>query len=172
MQIWLISDTHFGHQNMYHFLREDGITRVRYQFPSCKEGDEFMVEKWNSLIKPSDHIYSLGDVAIRRQDLQIIRKLNGHKRLIFGNHDIFDYKSYAEVGFKKMMGTRKFSNLILSHYPLHPSSIPCWCKANVHGHIHEKKSPEGKYINISVEQTEYGPVALEDIQKQANLMIL
>jgi calcineurin-like phosphoesterase family protein len=151
---------------MYRFTRQDGITRVRYEFQSAAEGDEFMVEAWNKVVKPNDHVYHLGDVAIRRADLQIVKRLNGHKRLVFGNHDIFDHKTYAEVGFKKMMGMRKFSNLLLTHCPVHPESIPRWCIANVHGHWHEKPSPPGRYINISVERTGYRPIALEEVKEQ------
>ena len=35
---------------------------------------------------------------------------------------------------------------------------------NVHGHIHSNPSPEGPYKCVCVEQTDFKPVALEDIR--------
>ena len=43
MQIWLISDTHFFHENMYKFIGWDGVTRTRAKFTSAAEGDEYMM---------------------------------------------------------------------------------------------------------------------------------
>ncbi|MEK6883345.1 MAG: metallophosphoesterase [Nanoarchaeota archaeon] len=169
MQIWLISDTHHGHENMYRFLRDDGITRVRHQFTDAAEGDAFMVDAWNTVVKPEDHVWHLGDVGMSRQSLEIVRRLNGKKRLIIGNHDRENMEAYRNVGFQKIVGARQFEGLLLTHYPVHPISISHKVDANVHGHIHYHPSPPGKYINVSVEQEHmrYTPIALEVVQKMA-----
>lgn len=164
MTIWLISDTHFGHENMYSFVGLDGITRVRPEFTCAKDADEYMIEQWNSRVKPQDHVYHLGDVAIRRADLQTIKKLNGHKRLVLGNHDIYLYKEYVEVGFKKLFGSRKLDKILCTHIPIHEQSIPRWAVGNVHGHIHERGNYSVRHLNVSVEQTNYAPVTLEEVQ--------
>lgn len=164
-QIWLISDTHFGHANMYGFLREDG-TRVRREFASAREGDEYMLQKWAEMVKPEDHIYHLGDVALSRMCLERVKGLPGHKRLVLGNHDRESLGAYQAVGFQKIFGSRNCERLLLSHYPLHPGSIGK-AMANVHGHIHYHDSPPGRYINVSVERIGYQPVPIEDVIEQA-----
>lgn len=160
MTVWLTSDTHFGHKNILAFLSPDG-TPMR-PFASVEEMDEIMVQRWNEVVKPSDHVYHLGDVAMKRPDLKTVKRLNGHKRLIFGNHDIYDYKSYTEVGFKKLMAYRVLNGYMFSHIPLHPASVGRF-RANVHGHVHTNGDMGEGYLNICVEKTAYRPVSLEEI---------
>ena len=160
MTIWLISDTHFSHENILTF--RDPFGELMRPFVSKEEMDEVMVQRWNDRVKPSDHVYHLGDVAMRRPDLKIVKRLNGKKRLLFGNHDIYDYKSYTEVGFEKLMSYRVFDGLFLSHIPIHPASNRC--EANVHGHIHANGDLGEGYINVSVEATNFAPLSLEEVR--------
>lgn len=162
MTIWVTSDTHFGHERILTF--RDPFGDLMRPFGSVEEMDETMVARWNDRVKPSDHVYHLGDVAMSRPNLQIVKRLNGHKRLLFGNHDIYDYKDYAEVGFEKLMSYRVFDELIFSHIPLHSRSMPN--HVNVHGHIHGNGDIGERYINMSVEATDFAPLSLEEIRKR------
>lgn len=177
MNMWIISDTHFTHGAMLRFKREDGEPlRV---FSSIEEMDETMVENWNRVVKPQDHCYHLGDVAMRKEHLKIIKRLNGKKRLIFGNHDIFEAKYYFEAGFQKVMGMRVLGGMLFTHVPIHPNSLGRF-SVNVHGHIHdslvikrdqailmdaEEWSVDKRYFNACVERNNYTPIALEEIKK-------
>lgn len=163
MNLFIISDTHFSHENMLIFRDESG-RRVRPEFSTYPEMDEAMVERWNAVVRPQDHVYHLGDVALGRKHLEIVRRLNGHKRLVFGNHDIYDYTEYANVGFKKLMGMRVIDGFILTHVPVHEGSLGRF-KANIHGHIHASKIPDSRYFNACVEHHNYTPIAFEDIKK-------
>lgn len=158
--IWVISDTHFGHANILTFCGADGA-RIRPDFDSADEMDEYMVERWNSVVRPGDKVYHLGDVAMRKEHLSIVRRLHGQKRLVRGNHDIFDTRLYIEAGFKEAYGVRVLAGMLLSHFPVHPSSVGRFL-GNVHGHIHERPSPDGPYLNVSVEAVAYTPITLED----------
>ena len=155
MTIFLISDTHFGHENIIRYCGRP--------FSCAAEMDEAMVERWNAVVRPCDHVYHLGDVAMRREQLQTVKRLNGHKRLVFGNHDVYDYKSYTEVGFKKLFGVRVIDGLLLTHIPVHAESLGRFA-ANVHGHIHQQPCHAGRYVNVSVEAIDYRPVALEELK--------
>lgn len=168
--IFLISDTHFGHVGMCKFLRKDG-SKVR-PFDDVEEMDECMIENWNKTIRPKDKVYHLGDVVIKRKDIKILEKLNGDKILIRGNHDIFKLKDYVEY-FRDIRGTWKIDKYwLLSHYPLHPDSINDY-QWNFHGHIHYKRvineydEIHPKYLNCCVEHWNYKPIALEDAIKVA-----
>ena len=154
MTIWLVSDTHFGHEAIIGYCGRP--------FTNAAEMDEALVSRWNERVKPSDHVYHLGDVSMRRESLkQIGPRLNGHKRLLRGNHDIHKTADYLAAGFKEIMGVRVFDGLLLSHFPVHPSSLDRFV-GNVHGHIHERPNIGPQYLNISVERTNYAPITLEE----------
>lgn len=164
MERWVISDTHFGHEKMLQFVQADGMTPIR-SFPSTVVMDEYMVDRWNEVVKEGDRVYHLGDVAMKAAFLPIVKRLNGKKRLIRGNHDIFPEKTYLDAGFKEVHAYYKLENLWLSHVPVHPLSIPQWALGNVHGHIHERPVFGGGYFNASVEALHYTPVTLGVVRR-------
>ena len=178
--IWVISDTHFGHANILNFIDSRTGLKVRPGFANVDEMDEFMIEKWNSVVKPGDKVWHLGDVMMGDKDRfqKMWPKLNGSKRLCVGNHD--DIRYLASGGFfQKVVDERKFKEegLYLCHKPLHPSQHEIGAPGSgnflcqVHGHIHGNPSPEGRYINVSVEVIDYTPVAFEDIATQAKELL-
>lgn len=170
---WLISDTHWGHNNCYvKFTNRFTGAKTRPWAANSDEGDEYMRDMWSQMIGDKDRVYHLGDVAIPRRGLKCMEGLPGRKILLRGNHDIFKLKDYAEY-FEDIQGTHKLDKFILSHYPLHDQSIPQWCPVNIHGHTHTdhvwiepgvKKDP--KYLNICVEETEGKPVDFEEIRSK------
>lgn len=162
--IFYISDSHFGHEKTCTvFKRPDG-SPLR-PFSCAEEMDAEMVKRWNSVVKPTDKIYHLGDVVINRRFLSVLNQLNGDKRLILGNHDIFDHHDYLKY-FNRLHGSMKIDKLWLTHIPVHIDSVPRWALANVHGHIHAQEIPHGKYFNVSVEQIDYTPISHEDLVKR------
>lgn len=158
--LWFISDTHFSHRNMVDkFKREDGSSAR--DFESVEAMDECMVERWNGVVRPQDHIYHLGDVAMTKQAVDaIMPRLNGHKRLVRGNHDIFQTKLYLKY-FEHIYGCRVLDGFIFTHVPIHPECMGRF-KANVHGHTHYQQLNQ-PYINVCVEHTYYRPVSLDEI---------
>jgi len=59
--IWIISDTHFQHENMLNF-KSNGVRFRGDVFSSQRDCDETMIQNWNSCVKPEDHVWHLGDV--------------------------------------------------------------------------------------------------------------
>lgn len=163
VKIWLISDTHFGHENIYKFVSNDGVTRVRPRFEHARDADEYMCDLWSSMVKPQDHIYHLGDVAMNfAPRVSLIKSLPGHKRLILGNHDKGKMTEYIAAGFQKIMSYRFFDRtVILSHVPIHEKSLGG--RVNIHGHTHERPAYGPQYRNVCVEHTDYAPVELDKI---------
>jgi len=158
--IFIVSDTHFGHANFLKFLTEDG-QQIR-KFSSVEEMDELMVENWNKQVRDEDIVYHLGDVYFGNGH-QHLPRLRGRKRLIAGNHD--NLKSeYLQKHFQKIMLWRMFPeyNCVLTHVPLHQSNL-YKVDYNVHGHIHQQKSPSEQYINACVEWHNYTPKPIEEI---------
>lgn len=173
--IWVISDTHFSHANILNFYDRDGVTPVRPGFKDYKDMDEHMIANWNKVVKTGDKVYHLGDVFFgdKERFKSLWPRLMGSKRLIVGNHD--DIKFLSSGGFfSKVYMWRVFSeyNIIMSHVPLHESSLVRGASTtatmlNVHGHIHQNKSPSGPYFNVSVENINYTPINITELAKIA-----
>lgn len=179
--VWLVSDTHFGHEKTCTvFTRADG-TPLR-PFASAEEMDETMVARWNERVRPNDKVYHLGDVVINRKSLAIMHRLNGDKVLIKGNHDIFKMPDYLEH-FREIRAYHVMAGMILSHVPVHPESLARF-GTNIHGHLHWQrvKRPRAvdartgevlysdeidpRYHCVCVEQTDYAPILFEDVIKR------
>jgi len=170
--VFLVSDTHFGHMGVCRFTRNDGVTKLR-PWNSADEMDEAMVAAWNERVRPTDKVYHLGDVVINRRALGIMRRLNGDKVLIRGNHDIFKDQDYREH-FRELRAYHVMSGMILSHIPLHPDSLGRF-GTNIHGHLHANRvmtqkhsgaTPEVdvRYHCVCVEQTpDFAPILFEDV---------
>ena len=180
--VFLVSDTHFGHAGVCRFMRNDGVTKLR-PFEDPAEMDEFMVKAWNERVGKNDKVYHLGDVVINRKSLGIMRRLNGDKVLIRGNHDIFRDDEYRQH-FRELRAYHVLNGMILSHIPLHEASLGRF-GVNIHGHLHANRVMKAKGINyptgeiiyseteidpryhcVCVETTDFAPILLEDVVKR------
>ena len=102
---------------------------------------------------------------MKKAHLDIVKRLHGKKRLIRGNHDIFDTNDHQTWVFREVLGASAGQYAVLA-LPAHPDSLGRF-KANVHGHIHQQPAPEGAYANACVEWTNYTPVTLEQVAAMA-----
>lgn len=173
--VFLTSDTHFGHVNICKFTNYDG-SPVR-PWDSVEEMDEEMVKRWNETVGPKDKVYHLGDVVINRRALATLDRLNGDKVLIKGNHDIFPLKDYVKY-FRDIRGYHVLDGMILSHIPVSKGSIARF-GTNIHGHTHgnrvtktvgiwpfKKQVIDPDYFCVCVEQTDFRPISFEDVMKR------
>lgn len=162
-EIYLISDTHFGHTNTWAlFKQNDGVTPLR-PFSSTEEMDEKMIDNWNRTVRIQDHVYHCGDVLINKKYFHLLGRLQGHKRLVMGNHDIYEYGKYADY-FEKIMACRVFSDMILSHIPLRENQITTRFGVNIHGHLHGNMINDPRYLSVCVEQTNYTPLHIDEVR--------
>jgi calcineurin-like phosphoesterase family protein len=173
--VFLVSDTHFGHTGVCRFVRNDGVTKLR-PWDTAEEMDEFMVKAWNERVRPTDKVYHLGDVVINRKALGIMRRLNGDKVLIRGNHDIFPDTEYREH-FRELRAYHVMNGMILSHIPIHSESLGRF-GVNIHGHTHANRVMlpgfngkitdivDVRYHCVCVEQTDFAPILFEDVVKK------
>ncbi len=183
--VFLIADTHFGHQGVCDFKGPHGISPLR-PWDTAAEMDEELVKRWNEVVRPCDKVYHLGDLTMSQKVLvgneklgikPIMSRLNGTKVLIKGNHDIYPLKNYA-THFKDIRAYHVVDKLIFSHIPVHPDSKGRFV-GNVHGHLHARRVMKFASINdntfgniidpfyycVSVEHTDYRPVAYEEVKK-------
>jgi calcineurin-like phosphoesterase family protein len=149
-------------------MRSDGVTKLR-PFEDPAEMDEHMVQAWNERVGKNDKVYHLGDVVINRKSLGIMRRLNGDKVLIRGNHDIFRDDEYRQH-FRELRAYHIMNGMILSHIPLHPESLGRF-GVNIHGHLHANRVMQDgvidvRYHCVCVETTDFAPILFEDVIKR------
>ena len=139
-----------------------------------------MIERHNAKVKEQDTVYFLGDVVINKKYLELVKRMNGRKILVRGNHDIFKDEEYREVGFEQLHGVRVFvDKFILSHIPLHPDCVTERFRVNVHGHLHANQvmswqvidedivyKPDPRYLCVCVEQTDYTPLHFDEVEER------
>ncbi|EHJ97747.1 metallophosphoesterase [Agrobacterium tumefaciens] len=155
--IWFISDTHFGHNNIIGYCRP--------HFSSVDEMESAIIENWNNAVRPDDLVYHLGDFAWKTADAKRVRPLlNGAIRLIVGNHD--DIPSLAPAGlFQRIYLWKQFRDLgfTASHIPMRFDQLRHGAK-NLHGHVHgDLTGLEPFHRDVSVESIGYKPVHMDEI---------
>lgn len=177
MKRFVISDHHFGHENILKFTSNE--SKVRPGFSNVLQMNNYMIWQHNSVVTPEDKVYFLGDVAFNSKVFhEVMPRLNGKKSLILGNHDHFKMDEYYKY-FKNIYSSRyiKYSDtvkFILCHYPLHPEANFPNHPICIHGHIHEKdittqgmhgnwQIADNRYVNVSVEKINYTPISLDEI---------
>ena len=94
MSLFFTSDTHFGHTNIIKYCKRPFLLDPSRGFVDrnldTDEMDEALIKNWNSVVQPSDTLYHIGDLAFykdQRKTMNLLRRLNGNKVLIRGNHD-------------------------------------------------------------------------------------
>lgn len=164
MNVWFSSDWHFNHENILKFTSDYTGEHLRPEFSSVEEMDEAMIDRHNTVVRPFDKFYCLGDVGFGKERLAtILPRLNGKKRLILGNHDQYEMTFYERYFQKIMVSWRPLRSLIFSHFPLHIGEDDKKLLANVHGHVHKNTLNDKRYLNLSVETINYTPIHYDQI---------
>lgn len=177
--IFFTSDTHFRHGNIIKYCNRP--------FKTVQEMDHALIQKWNSVVKPDDIVFHLGDVAFadRNKWRQILNALNGKKYLIQGNHDRdgdIPYECFEEVVDMLQLSVwdeelQSYPTFIMAHYPL-----ATWAGIqrgifNLHGHIHSvpdlngsgfdmeiaKKAPWNQY-DVGMDRNNFIPISYSDLK--------
>ena len=113
---YYISDTHFGHSNIIHFDNRP--------FSNVKEMEETIVKNWNERVTNLDTVYILGDFCWNTEEewIRILDKLNGHKVLVRGNHDLKKMSATLKNKFQQICDSKEITDhhkrIIMSHHPM------------------------------------------------------
>lgn len=182
---WLTADLHFGHQK---------VSEVR-GFKDTREHDDFIVSRWQRMVRPDDEVWVLGDISAGGSQSQLnalatLLPLPGHKYLVAGNHDsvhpmhgrkVFKWMPFYYDVFEYVCSEAQLTvegeKLRLSHFPsagdhTEISRYPEW-RPNVgdawllHGHTHSMfPGPMARLeINVGLDAWKFKPVNLGEIGK-------
>lgn len=165
MTTWFTGDTHFGHRKIVEYCKRP--------FKGWEEMDAALIERWNARVKPGDLVYHLGDFAMVKNSLEIVKyvkALNGQIILIKGNHDhgrVKDGFGFATTcDYREaMVGEQK---LILFHY-----AMKTWNKAHygswqLHGHSHGSLPRDFtmRQLDVGVDCWNYAPISFEEVAEE------
>lgn len=162
------SDTHYYHSNIIRYSNRP--------YKSVDEMNKAMIDNWNSVVKPGDEVYHLGDFgfASEAQLDEILNNLNGRIHFIVGNHDktitnstrlkscFASISGYKEVYIENSKEKSGRSLVVLCHYPMIE-----WNKSHhgsfmLHGHCHGNltypfKNPR-RIMDVGVDPVGYFPI--------------
>lgn len=153
---YVISDTHFGHENVIEYSRRP--------FSDVEEMNETMVAQWNEKVSDDDTVIHLGDVRHHPGEPANywFDQLNGQILLVRGNHD-------SGIGQNASVHTVNSATIQHGRYQFYlehePVGFSGW---QICGHVHQSDmtlypfiNPERKTVNVSVELIGYEPLALD-----------
>ena len=164
MTDFFTADLHFGHNNVINFKNTDG-TKAR-DFDTVQDMEDAMVQMHNEIVKPTDKVYMLGDIAFNARGLDKVKQMNGIKILVKGNHDQLKLNKYVDV-FKDVRGCHVMNGLVFTHIPIHVDQLGRF-GCNVHGHLHMNRVMQDdkidpRFLCVSVEHTDLKPIEFEDM---------
>lgn len=185
--IWFTSDTHFHHKNICRGVTEweerDGLGEQKTRnYDTLEEMDEDIIFKFNSLVKPEDTLWHLGDWSFGgHEQIKIFRdRLNCKTvHLIFGNHDqhiepinspyrqlFASAQYYKEISLKLDQKWKQFQKIkfCLFHY-----SMRVWNKSHhnsihLYGHSHGTLPDAGnRSMDVGVDTNNLYPYHLDEV---------
>lgn len=148
MRKYITSDLHLNHANIIKYCDRP--------FDNVWQMNKEIIKGWNSVVSEKDMTYVLGDICAYSNPFEWLDMLNGRKILICGNHDRFKAMRWLEILYDGIP-------LLLIHSPVYKPNYDGWI---VHGHFHNKTplvSYDRKLVNVSVENTGYKPILMDEV---------
>jgi calcineurin-like phosphoesterase family protein len=155
MNTFFIADTHFDDEKIINYENRP--------FKDVNDMNESIISRWNDIVSNNDIIYLLGDIG----NEGFIKRLNGVKYLVKGNHDTKANEDYRKVGFAEVYDQPIIWNnfWILSHEPMYVNENMPY--ANLFGHVHNSplyKTFSKHHYCISAERINYTPISFEEVK--------
>lgn len=141
-EIYFTSDLHLGHRY---------ASQCR-GFNNTEDHDYEIISNISNQLGRKDKLFVLGDVAFRRDALQLLNWIPCPMEMLFGNHDQYGHEEYLKY-FNKIHGFRAYKGFWLSHCPIHPQEL-CGAIGNIHGHVHKGAATPPipmPYFNVNVD---------------------
>jgi calcineurin-like phosphoesterase family protein len=152
--IWFTADWHLGHDNVLAYMKRP--------FGGMLEQSSYLVARFNSMVKPQDVTYFLGDMLWNKEHRTFLDSLLGSKVYIAGNHDKrFFGDKHLEI--RHIHPKDPAVQIYASHYPLR--SWPGRGKGawNLHGHTHGLAPQWDGALDVGIDAHGFKPVSLDEI---------
>jgi len=172
---WATADHHWGHRNIIQYCNRP--------FDNEDHMDQEMRERWNSVVRPNDHVYHLGDFTLGIRAWWYAEQLNGIIHVIPGGHDKrwIRYNEYdpAKIIIEPPLLTVSLEGrrITMCHYPLRSWEQSHYGAHHFHGHCHgtigvmdpsdDRQLPpgqkRGKRIDVGVDNWSFYPMRVSDL---------
>ena len=170
--IFFTSDLHFRHNKEFIYGPRG--------FDNIDDHDRTIIENWNSVVRPCDTVYVLGDVMLKDNEGGKLcwDQLKGQKKIILGNHDsnpridvlrtCHDTKILGYATMVRIKGRCYY----LSHYPTMTGNFAIDRERgkivyNLCGHSHTKDRfldlDKGPIYHVEVDCHNMTPVSIDEI---------
>lgn len=160
--IYITSDLHLGHTNI--------IRLCGRQFSSIEEMDEKLISNMNRRVYPNDELWILGDFCFRNSNnaSAYLRRINGKKHLIIGNHDSEETIKAPEWSSVQHYKELKYNHqkLIMFHYPMLAWNGSFHGSMHLFGHEHGNLSKEiirPRSMDVGVDSNNFMPWSIDEI---------
>lgn len=161
---YYISDLHLNHAKIIDYCGRP--------YKDVHEMNESIIKRINERVTSKDNLYILGDVGFGAVGdlVALLKRINGRKILVAGNHDkrYLKHPEFISV-FKSVHEILEISDchrkVVLFHYPMLSWNRAYHGSIHLHGHVHNSGvpyEPKNSY-NVSIEMTDYRPMTLEEI---------
>jgi len=168
--IWFTADHHFGHTNV---IRYDGRP-----YDNIDAMDADLIQRWNSVVAPTDVVYHVGDLFWYRDIAQaraVRSRLNGRIRLVRGNHDstadrmpdAFEWiRGYYEAKIPDPDAPDGRQLVVLCHYAFRVWNQSHHGSYHLYGHSHGslRADPHARSFDIGCMLHNYAPVSYEHVK--------
>ena len=144
---YYISDTHLGAEYI--------ISSDNRPFETVEEMDKTIMDNWNSVVSRTDTVFIIGDFCVdgldSRRIAYYLKRLNGRKHLILGNHDksiMRDTKitCYFESISKMKTISDEDKKIILCHFPIIDWEGYNKGTYHIYGHLHKNITKSSKIM--------------------------
>ena len=162
MTQWFTADPHYGHKNIIKYCNRP--------FDTVQDMDETMIDNHNAVVKPDDDVYIVGDFSMGGPEVQsrYLKRLNGRKHLIKGNHDRHPEKAtgWTSVADYLELRAEDGTYLVLCHYGMRVWNGSYRGSVQLYGHSHGKLPGNSQSLDIGVDCWDYRPVLWKDIKQR------
>jgi len=164
---YIIADSHFGDKKIFEMRGFKSLTQMETR----------MIYNWNSIVNNQDIVYINGDFCLgsRYKTESMLKRLNGKKVMVMGNHDfaIGDTKWWIETKQFIYVSPNPIlihHNILISHEPI--SDFHTFTGKdefiNLYGHVHTNpKYKDNKFSACtSAERLDYKPIEIKELLKK------
>lgn len=139
------------------------MLKYRPQFSTMAEHDD---ATWGLLDQvPEDKaVIFLGDNFLSPESLERLKQYKFYKIHVLGNHDLqngVNIKMITDV-MDEVHGSIKADGIWFSHIPMHKHALGHGY-INIHAHMHTDTLYDNRYVNVSMEATNYRLISVDEI---------
>lgn len=166
-EVYFTADTHYYHKAMLNF---------RPQFRTVDEMNEALIENHNTLVRPTDTVFHLGDVSFGHaiDTVSVLGQLNGRLVLIRGNHDkrlsdevlamFSEVHDYLEIDVMRQSGSKQ--RICMLHFAMRVWNRSHYGAYHLHGHSHGNLRPYHRSMDVGVDANSLAPISFARVDEK------